>query len=294
MGCGPWLSRGGCLGQRHHALVGGGVPSGNAARANIGWAAGGGPSRGFPEQGVGGGLSRLRRRGSAGWFMRRSGEVGPRGGVFITKVMDRLTRSAIEEGVRLFHIDFRRASECRGWHSVWRACRQGCAADHGRARNGIGTMAGLLSLYQQDVASSEPILATPARAVVDWVDGCKDYLDRLREKYGRTDGVSVRQKRLAAGCLNLAAQSLRLGTAVSAGLADKAVDSERPVGRVGTRSFAVFVVAMFAAVVLNIWLLDATAAISGFRVAGVVRYPALERCRGLAGWLALGRHIPQA
>ena len=123
-------------------------------------------------------------------------------------------------------------------------------------------MAGLLSLYQQDVASSEPNLAAPARNVVDWVDGCKDYLDRLRAMYGRIDGVSARQKRLAAGCLNLATQSLQLGTTVAAELAHGNVTGDRPVARGGIRSFGIFVVSMFAAVVLNIWLLDATGALT--------------------------------
>ena len=114
-------------------------------------------------------------------------------------------------------------------------------------------MAGLLSLYQQDAAASEPMLAAPARDVGDWVAGCKDYLDRLREKYGRTDGVSARQKRLAAGCLNLAAQSLQAGVTASGGMAFKDVENDRPVARTGTRSFGIFVVLMFTAVVLNIW-----------------------------------------
>lgn len=126
-------------------------------------------------------------------------------------------------------------------------------------------MASLLSLYQQDVASSEPILAAPARDVVTWIDACKDYLERLRHTYGRSDGVSARQKRLAASCLNLAAQSLQLGTTISSGLAGRGVDSDRPAAaRAGNRPFGIFVVVMFMAVVLNIWLLDATAAITVF------------------------------
>ncbi len=124
-------------------------------------------------------------------------------------------------------------------------------------------MAGLLSLYQQDVASSEPMLATPAGDVAAWVGACKDYLDRLREKYGRSDG-SARQKRLAASCLALAAQSLQLGATVSTGPVDRSMDSDRPAARGSIRSFGIFVVAMFMAVVLNIWLLDATAAMTVF------------------------------
>ncbi len=115
-------------------------------------------------------------------------------------------------------------------------------------------MASLLKLYQQDVATGHADLKRPATSVAEWVEATKDYLEQLRERHDRVDDVPGKQKKLAAGGLNLAAQAFQIGASIPGDLELPALQVPRPPAEASTWRPLALAVTMLVLLLFNLWI----------------------------------------
>ena len=123
-------------------------------------------------------------------------------------------------------------------------------------------MAKLLQLYQQDAKSGELKLDRAFLSAAARIDATKEYLDTLRARHDHMDDVPIKQRRLVASGLNLAAQSFQTGAINRDEMPMPAVETLVQSPKVGR--FTWLLIIMMALLVVNLWIMSIAGVFSIF------------------------------
>jgi hypothetical protein len=156
-------------------------------------------------------------------------------------------------------------------------------------------MTSLLGLYQRDVESSVPDLRAPAARPVDWIDLVKDYSEDIKERYSRAADVSPNQKKLAAGCLYLALQSLQIGVSVASRLERYQAKDRAEITAPANSRETVLAIVMLCVGILNIWVGSIPGVISVLAVFVLFvhfHWGEISILNGVFPWQSRSRQVP--
>jgi hypothetical protein len=120
----------------------------------------------------------------------------------------------------------------------------------------------LLEFLQKDVENPAQRLTVSPPTPLAWGHTLKEYLDDLTDRYRRASGTGGMQRRVAAGCLNLAAACAQAGAALASAdpWPSKEIGRRRSAG--GRKSAFVGIAILLAILILNMVLSSLTGSLS--------------------------------